>query len=194
MRHPRTWQSLGATVYDVVMWPLEAGRGRRWRARLWEGVSGRVLEIGAGTGANFPFYPPGARVVAVELGEGMLARARRRAARAGIGVELVPGDIHALPFPDGDFDFVVGSFVLCSVRDPLAALAEVRRVLSPSGEARFLEHVRPRGERLARVLDRVAPHFAKRTWELFPRAGFEVVSEECLDSRGLVRFYRLRKS
>ncbi len=183
----------GAAAYDLFMWPLEAVWGRRWRASLWEGVSGKVLEIGVGTGANLPFYPPGTRVVAVDLGGGMLTRARRRATRLGAGVELVRADVHALPFPDGSFEYVVGSFVLCSVREPVLALVEIRRVLSPSGEARLLEHVRPYDGGLGRILDLVAPHFAKRTWELFPQTGLEVISEECLDKRGLVRLYRLRK-
>lgn len=186
-------ERIGAAFYDAFMWPLEALWGRAWREPLWEGVAGRVLEIGVGTGANLPFHPPGARVVAVELGEGMIARASRRARRLGVTVDFIRADIRSLPFPDESFSYVVGSFVFCSVRDPLPALAEVRRVLSPSGEARFLEHVRPHDERLGRFLDLVAPHFAKRTWELFDRAGFRIVSERSLDKRGLVRLYRLAK-
>ncbi len=185
---------VGAAVYDALMWPLEVAWGRGWRKPLWEGIAGRVLEIGVGTGANIPFYPREARVVGVDLGAGMLARARRKAARIGAAVELIEVDIHSLPFGEGEFDYVVGSFVLCSVRNPLAALGEVRRVLHPGGEARFLEHVRPRDELLGRMLELLAPHFAKRTGELFPVAGFEVLSERDLDKRGLVRLFRLRRT
>ncbi|MGY4706609.1 class I SAM-dependent methyltransferase [Candidatus Bipolaricaulota sp. J31] len=185
---------IGAAVYDALMWPLEAAWGRGWRESLWEGIRGRVLEIGVGTGANVPFYPREARVVGVDLGAGMLARARRKAARTGAAVELIEADIHSLPFAEGEFDYVVGSFVLCSVRDPLAALNEVRRVLHPEGEVRLLEHVRPHSERLGRTLELVVPHFAKRTGKLFPAVGFEVLAEMDLDKRGLVRLFRLRRA
>jgi len=133
-------------------------------------------------------------VMAVDLGVGMLARARRRAVALRRPVKFVRADVRSLPFADGSFDYVVGSFLFCSVDDPVPALREVRRVLAFGGEVRLLEHVRPRDERLGKVLDLLAPHFAKRTWELFPEAGFDIVREEELDSRGLVRLYWLRKS
>jgi ubiquinone/menaquinone biosynthesis C-methylase UbiE len=188
-----TMGSLGGWIYDLVMWPLEIRWGKGWRIALWRGVHGRVLEIGVGTGANVPYYPEGAQVTAVDIGEGMLSRARHKARGLGRDADFRMADVHSLPFPNESFDFVVGSFVLCSVRDPLRALAEIRRVLSPSGEVRLLEHVRPKNERLGRVLDRIAPHFAKRTWELFPTARLQVETERALDRHGLVRLYVLRR-
>ena len=152
------------------------------------------MEIGVGTGANVPFYPCNVTVVAVDSSPGMLRRAKRKVERFGVKARFVLADIHRLPFPDGHFDYVVGSLLFCSVDDPVPALREVRRVLAFGGEVRLLEHVRPRDERLGKVLDLLAPHFAKRTWELFPEAGFDIVREEELDSRGLVRLYWLRKS
>ncbi len=187
-------EDIGALIYDLFMWPLEKGWGRKWRARLWEGISGRVLEIGVGTGANIPYYPANAEVVAVDVGAGMLARAGRKAAGLGRRVELVRADVRSLPFADGDFDYVVGSFLFCSVEDPIPALREVGRVLATGGELRLLEHVRPRDGRLAKLLDFFVPHFAKRTWEFFPEADLDIVREEQLDSRGLVRLYWLQKS
>jgi len=85
---------------------------------------------------------------------------------------------------------VVGSFVLCSLRDPVGALAELARVLRRGGELRVLEHVRPRGKRFARALSLLAPHFAQPTRELFPQAGWELLEERDLDRYGLVRLYR----
>ena len=187
-------ERIGASFYDLFMAPIESRWGKRWRERLWEGVSGRVLEIGVGTGANLPFYPRDAAVVAVDSSPGMLRRAERKAERLGVRARFVLADVHDLPFPDRNFDYVVGSFLFCSVEDPIPALREVGRVLAADGEARLLEHVRPRSRRLGKVLEILAPHFAKRTWELFPKAGLVVIAEEILDRRGLVRLYRLSRA
>jgi len=149
-----------------------------------------VLEIAVGTGAGLLAHPPGAEVVGVDASAAMLARARRRAERLGRFVEFLQADLQRLPLPDGAFDFVVGSFVLCSLRDPVGALAELARVLRRGGELRVLEHVRPRGERFAKLVSILAPHFAKPTWELFPQAGWEIREEHDLDRYGLVRLYR----
>ncbi len=184
------WQQFGAWFYDFAMWPVEVLGCRRWREALWAGVEGEVLEIAVGTGAGLLAHPPGARVTAVDSSAAMLARAERRAARLSLELELVQADLHRLPFPDRSFDFVVGSFVLCSIYRPVAALEELRRVIRPDGELRVLEHVRPRGKRFARALSLVAPHFAKSTWELFPQAGWELCEERDLDQFGLVRLYR----
>ena len=184
------WQRFGAWFYDLAMWPLEVLAARRWREALWQGVEGKVLEIAVGTGAGFLAHPPGVEVVGVDASAAMLARAGRRAARLGLDVELVQADLLHLPFPDHGFDFVVGSFVLCSVYRPVAALGELRRVIRPGGELRLLEHVRPRGGRLAKLLSILAPHFAKTTWELFPHGGWELLEERDLDRPGMVRLYR----
>lgn len=186
----RPWHLLGAWFYDFSMWPVEVLGARRWREALWAGVEGRVLEIGVGTGAGILACPPGARVVAVDGNPGMLARAKRRAAMLGKPVEFLQADLHRLPLGDDSFDFVVGSFVLCSLRDPVVALAELARVLRPGGELRLLEHVRPRGKRFAKAFSILAPHFAKATWELFPQADWELREERDLDRFGLVRLYR----
>lgn len=186
------WARFGAWFYDLAMWPLEAGAARRWRRILWNGAQGQVLEIGIGSGAGLLACPPPARVVGVDKSAAMLARARRKAAKLGLHPQLVRGDLHRLPFADAEFDLVVGSFVLCSVTDPVGVLKELRRVLRPGGELRLLEHVRPRSPVLGRILSLFAPHFAKRTWELFPPGGWELIEERDLDRLGLVRLYRAR--
>lgn len=185
-------ERFGAWIYDLFMWPIEVTVARRWRRKLWAGVRGKVLEIGVGTGAGLYAHPPEAEVVAVDGAAGMLARAERRAARLGAKVEFVCADLHALPFPDASFEYVMGSFVLCTVRKPLGVLRELARVLRPGGELRLLEHVRPRSKWLARMLGLLAPHFAKRTWELLPKGGWEIVREENLDRWGLARLYIAR--
>lgn len=189
---PRLFERFGAWFYDFSMWPIEVLRARKWRRRLWDGVRGRALEIGVGTGAGLPCHPPGVEVVGVDASAAMLARARRQAERLARKVELICADLHSLPFLDRSFDYVLGSFVFCSVGEPLTALRELARVLRPGGELRLLEHVRPRSDRFTRVLDVLAPHFSKRTWELLPQAGWEIVREEDLDRWGLVRLYIAR--
>ncbi|MFC9929144.1 class I SAM-dependent methyltransferase [Streptomyces sp. NPDC127190] len=116
------------------------------RERLLAGVSGRVLEIGAGNGLNFAHYPGTvSEVVAIEP-EVLLRRLALEAAlRAEVPVDVVPGAAEALPVKSEAFDAVVLSLVLCSVRDVPRALAEVRRVLRPGGEVRFFEHGRGGG-------------------------------------------------
>jgi len=130
-----------APIYDL----LERGAERRfapWRAALWGRARGRrVLEVGVGTGKNMPYYPPGVSITAVDLSPRMLERARARAARLGVSVELREADVQALPFPAASFDAVVGTFLFCSVPDPVLGLREVQRVLVPGGQLLLLEHV-----------------------------------------------------
>jgi ubiquinone/menaquinone biosynthesis C-methylase UbiE len=116
---------------------------REVRRRIAGGAQGRVLEIGAGTGANFPYYTEAAvSVVAVEPDPFMARRARERARKARVPIDLRQAPAEVLPFGDETFDTVVATLVLCSVRDPVKALAEIRRVLRPGGQFRFYEHVR----------------------------------------------------
>ncbi|MFF7449453.1 MULTISPECIES: methyltransferase domain-containing protein [unclassified Streptomyces] len=116
------------------------------RERLLAGLSGRVIEIGAGNGLNFGHYPRTvSEVVAIEP-ERMLRRLAVEAAlRSEVPVDVVPGAAEALPVKSEAFDAVVISLVLCSVRDVPRALAEVRRVLRPGGVVRFFEHGRGGG-------------------------------------------------
>lgn len=132
-----------AAVYDRMMASAEKTFMRRVRYEIAAGARGRVLEIGAGTGANFPYYSDAASsITAAEPDPFMARRARERAKRVGLPIELKEAPAEALPFGDETFDTVVATLVLCSVRDPAKALAEVRRVLRPGGELRFYEHVR----------------------------------------------------
>jgi ubiquinone/menaquinone biosynthesis C-methylase UbiE len=128
-------------LYDAGLALLEATGLGRWRRWLAAGARGRTLDLGTGTGRDLPLLPAGAAPVAVDPHPANLAVARRRAP----GVPLVVARAEALPFRDGVFDTVVSGLVLCSVEDPGAALAEVRRVLRPGGALRLLEHVRAGG-------------------------------------------------
>lgn len=155
------------------------------RERLLAGLSGRVIEVGAGNGLNFPLYPSTVdRVLAVEP-EPMLREAALEAAEsAPVEIEVVDGVAGALPAADASQDAAIASLVLCSVSDPAQALAEIHRVLRPGGELRFYEHVvshRSVPARLQRLGDatlwpRVAGgcHLARDTGAAIEDAGFRV--------------------
>ena len=132
-----------ASIYDRMMARAERSYMRRVREEIVGGARGRVLEVGAGTGLNFPYYNDHAEeVIATEPDPFMLEQAGRRTEEVGRPIELRQATAEELPFEDGSFDTVVSTLVMCSVGDPLQALSEVRRVLKPSGELRIYEHVR----------------------------------------------------
>lgn len=115
---------------------------KRHRDELLAGLSGRVIELGAGGGANFGHYPRTVEsVLAVEPEPYLREKARAAAAKADVPIDVVDGEAGALPAADGSFDAAVACLVLCSVPDQSVALAELRRVLRPRGELRFYEHV-----------------------------------------------------
>jgi ubiquinone/menaquinone biosynthesis C-methylase UbiE len=166
-------------LYDASLALFERLGLGRWRAWLAGGARGRTLDLGTGTGRNLPLLPGAARAIAVDPHPDALSRARTRAPE----VPLVVARAEALPFRDGAFDTVVCGLVLCSVEDPDAALAEIRRVLRPGGALRLLEHVRRAGAAGA-WQDLVQPVWTARSGGCHPnreteaavaRAGFEVV-------------------
>ncbi|MBT2385258.1 class I SAM-dependent methyltransferase [Streptomyces sp. ISL-11] len=191
LRSPRTphdavHHPVFARVYARLS-PIVDERGgvAEHRRRLLAGLSGRVIEIGAGNGLNFTHYPGTvSEVVAIEPERRLRRLAVEAAVRAGVPVDVVPGTAEALPVKSEAFDAAVVSLVLCSVRDVRRTLAELRRVLRPGGELRFFEHGRARGPVLAttqRALDRtVWPllfggcHTARDPLASIEAAGFEL--------------------
>ncbi|HWE10391.1 MAG TPA: class I SAM-dependent methyltransferase [Solirubrobacteraceae bacterium] len=182
----------GTSVHHPVfarLWSLmsrhEPQQVQRHRQELLRGLSGRVLELGAGAGSNFAHYPVTvAEVVAVEPEPHLRERAQAAAQRAGTRIQVVDGVADQLPVPDGSFDGAVASLVLCSVPDQSRALAELRRVLRQGGELRFYEHVlsdRPGLARVQRLVDRLfwprafgGCHAARDTPSAIAAAGFEI--------------------
>jgi ubiquinone/menaquinone biosynthesis C-methylase UbiE len=151
------WGRVFAAGYDRVLAGSErAGLAER-RRELLAGASGRVLEIGAGTGLNLRHYPDSLEeIVFAEPEEPMARRLERKLATAGRRGKVVRVPAEALPFEDDSFDTAVCTLVLCTVSDPMRALSELARVLRPGGQLLFLEHVRAETPRLARWQDRLS--------------------------------------
>jgi ubiquinone/menaquinone biosynthesis C-methylase UbiE len=121
-------------------------------------ATGRVLEIGSGTGANLEHYPRSIEeLVCTEPEEPMARRLREKAAGSGLPVSVVETPAERLPFEDASFDTAVAALVLCTVTDPDRAMAEIARVLRPGGRFIFMEHVRATDPGLARWQDRLHP-------------------------------------
>lgn len=168
-----------AAVYDPLIRPLEARYLVPWRRELMRHVHGDVLEVGVGTGANLGLYPEGVRVTGIEPSAGMLGRARQKAERLELSVDLRQQGVERLDLPDDRFDTVVSTLVFCAVRDPLAGLTEVRRVLKPGGTLVMLEHTRSCRYCLNVLLQAVTPLTAALFGEHFDRATASTVQEAC---------------
>lgn len=137
VRHP-----LFARVYARFAPHEDERGGAKNRRELLAGLSGRVVEVGAGVGSNFAHYPPAVtEVVAIEPEPYLQAKAGVAATAAPVPVRVVDGLADALPLEDASVDAGVASLVLCSVPDQETALTELRRVIKPGGELRFYEHV-----------------------------------------------------
>jgi ubiquinone/menaquinone biosynthesis C-methylase UbiE len=172
-----------APWYDLLDGPFERGRYQAIRPLLFEGLSGRLLDAGVGTGRNIPFYPAGARVVGIDLSPRMLARAALRRGVSGVVLERM--DVTAMTFPDGAFDAAVATFLFCVLEDAqqVPALRELRRVVRPGGTIRLLDYVRPssRWRRLSLTLWGPWAHWAygarfdRGTLRYVAAAGLEVV-------------------
>jgi ubiquinone/menaquinone biosynthesis C-methylase UbiE len=143
-----------AAFYDLVTRHGEDPRMQQRRRDLLAEARGRVLEIGAGTGLNLPYFPDAVTELVLTEPSPHMVR-RLRANLAGREARIVDAPAESLPFDDGAFDTVVTTLVLCSVEDPERAIAELQRVLAPGGKLLVLEHVRSRDPRLARWQDRV---------------------------------------
>jgi len=166
-----------------------------WRKKLLAKAKGTILEIGVGTGKNFPHYPSGASVTGIDIAERMLVFSRKKASDLGLSFDLGEGDVQNLNFPDNSFDTAVATFVFCSVPDPVQGLRELRRVVKPSGRILLLEHVRIDKPIIGWLMDRLNPwvvrimgaNINRRTLENVQKAGLRIESVEHLGLMKMVK-------
>jgi ubiquinone/menaquinone biosynthesis C-methylase UbiE len=154
-----------------------------YRRRAVAVARGRVLEIGSGSGVNFPFYPtPTRQLVALEPSARLLDMSRH-ATRSDLSVEFLAASAEALPLDDSSIDTVLTTWTLCSIPDVERALGELRRVLKRDGRLVFVEHGRAPDTRVARWQDRLTPiwkrlaggcHLNRPIEQLVVRAGFDI--------------------
>ena len=190
-----------APLYDFMESLVERSRYNKWRELLWSKVEGpHILEVGAGTGKNFPYYPADAEITAIDFSEKMLRRAKDRARQQKVKVNLQAMDVQNLEFEDNTFDTVTASFVFCSVPDPVRGLMEVGRVCKPEGKVVLLEHVLSVNRVLGWLMNIANPlvvrtigaNINRRTVENVPKAN--LVVEQVTDlGAGIFKLIEARK-
>jgi ubiquinone/menaquinone biosynthesis C-methylase UbiE len=155
-----------------------------FRHRVIGAAEGRVLEVGIGSGLNLPLYGPSVRtVIGLEPSPELLRMAQDRAATAPVPVELLEASAEAVPLDAASIDTVVTTWTLCTIPDAHRALAELRRVLKPSGALLFVEHGRAPEPGVARWQDRLDPlwrraaggcHLNRKIDDLIAGSGFRI--------------------
>ena len=184
-----------ADRYDVAIRPLESWILARLRQKALASLpsNGLVLELGAGTGLNFPLYGPVLRTIATEPSREMLRVAQPRTTKRNI--RLIQSRAEQLPFANSTFDAAIATLVFCSVKSQSQSFAEIRRVVKPGGLVILLEHVRPDNilGPLTDIISRITvplfdDYFNRRTAEQASDSGLEVVGVEkyCLGILNLI--------
>jgi ubiquinone/menaquinone biosynthesis C-methylase UbiE len=188
-----------ALTYDRQVAKVEQAGLGELRQTLLADASGRVLEVGSGTGANLPFYGPGVESLTVTEPEpAMLRRLEQRVREQAPRAKVVRAPAEQLPFEDDAFDVAVSTLVLCGVADQGRALRELRRVLRPGGRLIFIEHVRSDEPGLARWQDRLngLNRFVaccdcnRRTLDSIKAVGFEVTNVDHTELKKVPPFVR----
>lgn len=169
------------------MAPLEKKYIAEWRRKLVNQATGKVLEIGGGTGINFPLYKKCDEVITIEPNPYMIEKAKVRQQQASVPIQIIKNKGEQLPFPDNHFDTIVITLVLCSVDNMEQVLQECKRVLKPSGKLLVLEHIKmeqPFFAGLQHLLTPVWKHIAdgchlnRNPEKLIKECGFEIVSRK----------------
>lgn len=173
-----------APYFDGLEGFLEGLFFRQWRKTLWQKVQGEhVLEVGVGTGKNFPYYPANSQITALDFSEKMLEQAEKKKQRQQVAVTLELMDVQSLCYADNSFDTVIASFVFCSVPQPTRGLQELYRVCKPGGQVLLLEHVLSSKPIVARMMQIMNPlinaifgaNINRKTVKSVQACGFEKV-------------------
>ena len=188
-----------ALTYDRQVAKVERAGLGELRQKSLADASGRVLEVGSGTGANLPYYGPGVESLTVTEPEpAMLRRLEQRVREQAPKAKVVRAPAEQLPFEDDAFDVAVSTLVLCGVDDQARALGELRRVLRPGGRLIFIEHVRSDKPGLARWQDRLnglnkfvaCCDCNRRTLDSIKAEGFEVTKVDHTELKKVPPFVR----
>lgn len=165
-RHIKRAYALYSPVYDLIFERI-FHPGRVAALRLLDiRPDERVLEVGIGTGLNLPLYPPGCRLIGIDLSEKMLEKAQEKIVELGLhNVTLKVMDAAALDFGDDEFDRALATYVVSAVPDPLAVLRQMRRVVKPGGSIVILNHFRSNSRLIGTFEDVVSPLCARLGWK-----------------------------
>jgi len=172
----------GAAGFNRHIWAIESLFLRKHRKRLVSLAKGKALEIAVGTGVNLPYYDEGCEITGIDISEGMLAEARKVSQRIVVPVTLIEMDAENLSFDNDAFDTVLTTLSLCTIIEPEASLAEMKRVLKPDGILLLIEHVVSANTTLHKIQDILTPCFRKwlgcnlnrDTVGLIEKAGFKI--------------------
>jgi ubiquinone/menaquinone biosynthesis C-methylase UbiE len=170
----------------LMDWVMSGGEFQQLRRLLLQGTRGEVLEIGLGTGLNLPHYPRGVSCLhAVDPAPLLPDRVTRRSRAVAFPIQIKQVSAEILPFDDRTFDYVVSTWTLCTIPDPVKALQEVRRVLKPDGVFLFLEHGRSDDAKVAAWQDRLNPiqrvigcgcNLSRKIDQIIARAGLKIMT------------------
>jgi ubiquinone/menaquinone biosynthesis C-methylase UbiE len=173
--------------YDFFMSPLEKLKFKSIRKDLIQRAQGSVLEIGSGTGINFPYYQSVTKVTAIEPSQHMIERSSRRREMLAVPIQILKESAEELPFPDNTFDTVVVTLAVCTIPNPNAALLEMKRVCKPGGTILLFEHVKMDSPCLSKLQDWLTPFWKKvcdgcclnrDTVQMIAAAGVEIVNKK----------------
>jgi ubiquinone/menaquinone biosynthesis C-methylase UbiE len=176
-----------AKWYDLFMRPLEQRKFKKIRSELLKKANGRVLELGSGTGINFPFYQDAFEVIAIEPNQHMISRSIPKVKLAMVPIEIIRASAERLPFADNSFDTVVATLVFCTIPNPEKAIREIKRVCKPEGTILLFEHVKMENHTLSKLQDILTPAWRKicdgcclnrNTINTFENHGFTTMKKE----------------
>jgi len=165
-------------------------------------LEGKILEIGAGTGANFPYYSDKAMVIALEPSLKMIKRAQKRLKKTSKqNIKLEQGRAEEINYPDNCFNIMVSTLVFCSVDDPKKSISEIKRVLKSGGKAIFIEHVASQHKFLNAILKILNPlqkavvgcNLQHHTGEIISQSGLKIIKEEKIKLKDVFRYFEAIK-
>jgi len=173
-----------AKWYDFFMYPLEKGKFKHIRMDLLKKAYGNVLEIGSGSGINFPLYKRVDGVIAIEPSPYMIERSNKNKQSASVPINIIQSGAENLPFCDDTFDTVVATLVFCTIPDIEKALREIKRVCKTNGRILVFEHIKMDNPLLARLQEQLTPYWSRicdgcqldrETVHIFAANGFDIL-------------------